>query len=178
MLHTLEINIRPAVLSDAIDMAEVYMGSFEAAYKNIIPADYIREKRVNSNENMIRVLSDENYSRFQYVILHKDAIVGVMTVAPARDDDTDDSFYELHGIYISPNYFRQGIGAQAINFALDKARTLGKQTMILWVFADNICSIKFYEKSGFITDGKTRTLNCGKPLIAIRMRREINSQII
>ena len=40
----INITIRPAVLTDAPDMAEVHMRSWEVAYKDIIPAEYIKEK--------------------------------------------------------------------------------------------------------------------------------------
>ena len=169
----MKIYIRSAVLEDAPDMAEAYMRSWEVAYKNIVPADYIREKRKKNIAQTKRILNDENLNLFQYVILIDNAIVGVMTIAPARDDDTDDNFYELCGIYLHPDYYRQGIGTHAMDFAFDKARNLGKKIMTLWVFADNINSIKFYEKCGFAADGKTKILNCGKPLTAIRMRKDL-----
>ena len=43
----MDIVIRLATSSDALDMAEVHMRSWEIAYKNIIPADYIREKNAD-----------------------------------------------------------------------------------------------------------------------------------
>jgi len=47
-IHNLDyrrrITIRLAVHSDAPDMAEVLMRSWETAYKDIIPLDFIREK--------------------------------------------------------------------------------------------------------------------------------------
>ena len=38
-----KVFIRLAVPADAPDMAEVHMRSWEVAYKDIIPAEYIRE---------------------------------------------------------------------------------------------------------------------------------------
>ena len=50
----LNITIRLASPDDALDMAVVGMRSWEAAYKNILSADYIREKMLpawnNTNE--------------------------------------------------------------------------------------------------------------------------------
>lgn len=86
------------------------------------------------------MLNDKKLSPFQYAILVDSAIIGIMTVAPSRDEDTDDSFYELHGIYLHPDYFRLGIGRQAVEFACGIARSLGKINMILWVFDDNVPS--------------------------------------
>ena len=169
----MNITIRLAVPADAPDMAEAYMRSWEVAYENIVPADYIREKRKGNAAKTERMLNDENFSRYQHVILRDDVIVGIIMIGPARDDDTDDSFYELHGIYLHPDYFRQGIGSYAMDFAFEKARSLGKTAMTVWVFAENINSIKFYEKCGFVADGKTKILNCGKDLEAVRMRKDL-----
>ena len=96
-----------------------------------------------------------------------------MTVAPSYDDDLDDSFYDLQVIYLHPDYYRQGIGSQAIEFAYDIARGLGKTAMTVWLLADNDNAKKFYEKCGFITDGKTKTKDYGKTLTLIRMRKEL-----
>ena len=38
------VNIRLAVPSDASDIAEILMRSWEAAYGNIIPTDFIEKK--------------------------------------------------------------------------------------------------------------------------------------
>jgi GNAT superfamily N-acetyltransferase len=107
------------------------------------------------------------------VIQQNGKTVGNMCVAPPQDNDVDDSVYELHGIYLHPDYYRQGIGSQAMEFAYNIARNLGKTVMTVWVFEDNTNSVRFYEKCGFTADGKTKILNCGKPLTAIRMRRDL-----
>ena len=60
-----------------------------------------------------------------------------------------------------------------MEFAFDKARSLGKTAMTVWVFAENTNSIKFYEKCGFTADGKTKIYNCGKDMNCIRMRRDL-----
>ena len=164
------IAIRLAVPADAPDMAEVGMRSWEAAYKDILSAEYIREKNATRPELFKRVITDDNMH--SYVIQYEGKTVGIMRIAPPQDDDLGEDFYELHYIYIHPDYYRQGIGTQAMEFAYGKARSLGKTAMALWVFAENINSIKFYEKCGFVADGKVREENRGKVTKSIRMRIE------
>jgi len=172
----MKTEIRLATPANAFDMAEVYMRSWEVSYKDIVPADFISEKRKKSVAQMEYMLNDEKLSPFQYAIFVDNVIVGVITVAPSCDEDTDDSFYELHGIYIHPNYFRKGIGTQAVEFACGIARRLGKENMILWVFEDNTNSVNFYSKCGFVADGKAKIIDCGKELNAIRMKMNILSR--
>lgn len=167
----MEINIRLAVPADALDMAEIHMRSWEVAYKDIIPMDYIREKNATRPALWQRIVTDENTSK--YVIQIGEKIVGFMDIAPSRDDDANDDIYELHGIYLHPDYYRQGIGTQAINVAFDKARGKGKTVMTLWVLEENSSSISFYKKSGFAADGNSKILDYGKPIKCIRMSRRL-----
>ena len=50
-----------------------------------------------------------------------------MKIAPPQNDDVGDDFYELHYIYLHPDYFRMGIGTQAMVFAFEKLEVLGKR---------------------------------------------------
>ncbi|MDD2503811.1 MAG: GNAT family N-acetyltransferase [Clostridia bacterium] len=166
------ITIRLAVPTDAPDMAEVHMRSWEVAYKNIIPAEYINEKNATRPELYKRIITNDN--KTQYVIRKCGETVGIMcVVATPQDDDADAGTCELEGIYLHPNYYRQGIGTQAMSFAFDLGRSMNKKTMTLWVFTENTNTIKFYEKCGFVADGKTKTYDMGKAMGCIRMRRDL-----
>ena len=165
------ITIRLAVPSDAPDMAEVLMRSWETAYKDIIPSDFIREKNATRPSQFNRIITDENAN--SYVIQYEGKTIGIMSIAASQDDDIDGGCYELQNIYLHPDHFQQGIGTHALTFAFNKARGINKTSMIVWVFADNSNSIQFYEKCGFIPDGKTKTLDYGKAMKCIRMRRAL-----
>ena len=165
------VAIRLAVPADAPEMAEVGMRSWEAAYKDIIPADFIRQKNATRPEHFKKSITHEN--KYTYVIQRGGKTVGIMHVAPSSDMDLDDSFYELHYIYLHPDYFRQGIGTKALDFAFDLARKLGKTAMSVWVLAENVNSIKFYEKCGFIADGSVKPREYGRVLECIRMRKTL-----
>ena len=166
----MDINIRLAVPSDASDMAEIHARSWEAAYKDMLPMEFIKEKNATRNELWHRIITDEN--KIYYIIQANGKTAGLMAVAPPLDDDADDSVYELRAIYLNPDYFRRGIGSKAMDFAFHKARELGKTTMTVWTFAENLNTIKFYEKCGFVADGSTKTLEYGKIMDCVRMRRD------
>ena len=165
----MNITIRLATPADAPDMAEVHMRSWEVAYKDIIPPEYIQATNATRPALWKRIITDENTT--QYVIQTRGKTVGIMcVVATPQDDDVSNDVCELEGIYLHPDYYRQGIGTQAMEFAFDIARGWGKTAMTLWVFAENANSIKFYEKCGFTADGKTKTLDCGRTMECMRMR--------
>ena len=164
------ITIRLAVPSDAPDMAEVHMRSWEVAYKGILPDEYIREKNATRNALYARVITEENDT--SYVIQCSGKTVGIMCVAPPQDKELIDC-HELHYIYLHPNYFRRGIGTQAMELAYSIARGLGKTGLVLWVLEKNVNSIQFYKKCGFVADGGSWERNFDKPLRSIRMRKEL-----
>ncbi|MCL2406648.1 MAG: GNAT family N-acetyltransferase [Defluviitaleaceae bacterium] len=163
--------IRIAVPSDAPAMAEVIMRSWEAAYENILLPEYIYEKNNTRVELYKRVITDENSS--SYVILQDGEIAGTMKLDEATDDDLSKEYCEMHYIYLHPRYFRQGIGTFAVAFAVNKARELGKTYISVWVISENINSVGFYEKNGFVADGTIKTQERGKPVEIMRMIRNI-----
>jgi ribosomal protein S18 acetylase RimI-like enzyme len=112
----------------------------------------------------------------QYVIQKDGKTIGILSIGLPKDDDLGDEYYELHGIYLHPDYFRQGIGTQVMEFVYSNAHALGKRYITLWVFAENASSIRFYEKSGFAPDGKEKTMECGKVMNCIRMRKDLYSE--
>ena len=165
------ITIRLARPADAPDMAEIHARSWEVAYKDIIPDDYIKTKNATRPALFKRIITDENTT--QYVIQVDGKSVGIMGIDFPQDNDVSDDFYELRGIYLHPDYYRKGIGTQAVDFAFDKARSLGKKYMNVWVFAENYNSIKFYEKCGFTADGQSKTYDCRKITNCIRMKKDL-----
>ena len=116
------ITIRLAVPADAPDMAEVMMRSWEAAYKDIIPAEYVREKNATRLDMFKRTLPENIYT---YVIQYEEKTVGIVRVAPPDYGDMDNAYYDLHSLYLHPDYFGQGIGTQAMEFVFEKARIHG-----------------------------------------------------
>lgn len=167
----MNITIRLAKPEDAPDMAEVLARSWEIAYKDIIPMEYIKAKNATRSDQFARIITHDN--KTQHVVQADNKTMGIMNVAPPQDDDVSDEFYELHGLYLHPEYYRMGIGTQTMNFAIDVARNLGKKYMTLWVFAENRNSINFYTKCGYAPDGKTKSIDCGKRMECIRMRKQI-----
>jgi len=162
----MNITIRLATPADALDMAEIHMRSWEVAYKDIIPMEYIKAKNATRQELWQRIVTEDNDRH--YVLQVDGKTVGMMTIALPKEEQGEE-YYELHGIYLHPDYFGGGIGTRAVEFAFDRARQLGKSKMIVWTFAENHKAIKFYEKFSFVADGCTDTRDYGKIVYSVRM---------
>ena len=94
-----------------------------------------------------------------------------MGIGISRDEDAAEGTYELMGLYLLPEYFRQGIGTQAMEFAYSEARKHEMKVITVWLLEDNIDAKKFYAKCGFVSDGGFMERNFGKTLNSIRMRK-------
>jgi len=103
-----DLVIRLATPVDAVDMAEVHMRSWEVAYKDIIPEEYIREKNSTRPAMWEKNLTEGKYPA--RVILLDDKIIGIMCFDAPQDNDVGENACELHYIYLHPEYFRRGIG--------------------------------------------------------------------
>jgi len=168
----MNIVIRSANPSDAPHVAEILMRSWEAAYRGIMPADFIQARNSLRPEQYKQLLAADE--RTYYVICNGERIVGYMRIVNASEgDDAASSAYDLEQIYLHPDCWRQGIGTQAMAFACALARDAGKSAMVVWVLSENTAAIAFYEKCGFFADGAKRQWNYGKVLEGIRMRRAL-----
>ena len=166
------ITIRLAIPSDAPDIAEILMRSWEVAYGNIIPVDFIQKRNSIRMEQFKQAITEENDT--YYTIQTDGKTVGYMRVVNAlSDDDSECEVSDLEQIYLHPDYYRQGIGTRAMNFAYSVALSSRKTVMIVWVLAENTAAIKFYGKCGFVADGERKKREYGKVLELIRMRKSL-----
>jgi RimJ/RimL family protein N-acetyltransferase len=161
--------IRKAAFSDAADMANIHMRSWEAAYEGIIPAQTIAEKNAGRPAMWEKTLSGEHND---YIALSGGTAVGLMGIHPSHDADGPD-IGELGAIYLHPDFFGKGYGREMVGFAIKTLIQQGFSAVTLWVLEDNLRARRFYKKCGFAFDGTQKDMVIGKPLIAIRYRKEI-----
>lgn len=84
--------------------------------------------------------------------------------ADTRDADKDDSYGEVWGLYLMPEYWSKGIGTELINWGLNELKKRNYDKVTLWVLEDNLKARIFYEKIGFKHDGTIKEINIGKIL--------------
>jgi RimJ/RimL family protein N-acetyltransferase len=166
----MDITIRLAKAVDTSDIAELMAHSLEAVYRDVLPEKYIRETKAKYPTHF-NFITDENNTH--YVIQADNKTIGITAITPPTDDDVDDNCYEIHGVWLHPDYYRQGIGTKAMKFIFEIIRNLGKTVIVVRVLEKNINFIKFYEKCGFTVDGKTGTVDVGEAMNYIRMKRDL-----
>ncbi|MGG5461131.1 N-acetyltransferase family protein [Clostridium sp. B9] len=165
-------DIRYAYISDAKDLAKIHSNSWKVSYKGIIPDEILDnfniEKKQRYFERVIKDGLEENA-----VILSNNEVIGFICIGKCRDTDKTDSYGEVWGIYLLPEYFGRGVGTKLINWGLGELRNRGYKKVTLWVLEDNIKARKFYEKVGFKHDGTIKEINIGKSLNEYRYEKII-----
>ena len=149
--------IREAKVEDAAKIAEIEVNSSRYAYKNIVSdeclfKDLSVESRVPVYEYWI------SQKRFElYVNEDPDTgiIKGMMGIGMCEDEDKDNAF-ELHFIYVDPDYVRAGTGTEMLKFFEQKGSEKGCSEYVIWVLEENGMGRNFYEKHNYHSDGKDK----------------------
>jgi RimJ/RimL family protein N-acetyltransferase len=143
--------IRRAVVADAPAIAELHVRTWQSAYRHVFPAGPLDAMAADDArvEGWRQNVVDPDVPVF---VVDEDGIVGFVAVGPSRDEDCDG---ELWGIYVVPEAWGTGAGAELMRAGLDY---LGARfgEAILWVLDDNPRARRFYEKHGWAPDGATK----------------------
>lgn len=156
-----DMTVRPAVVSDAPAVALVHVRTWQVAYRGHMPDDLLDnlslESRTAGWERLIP-------SGGVWVALSEDSVVGFASAEPSRDADAES---ELYAIYLLPTAWGSGLAEPLITAALS-----GMTDVVLWVLDDNPRARRFYERLGFVADGKTREETFGSAVVReVRYRR-------
>lgn len=92
-------------------------------------------------------------------------VVGFVGYGDCNNDDIKDAG-EVFAIYVLAEYYGKGVGRALMDAALD---LLLQDRVAVWVLQGNKRAIRFYEKCGFRSDGKSDTKILGSPITEIRM---------
>ena len=170
------MNIRRATVSDAPALARVHVDSWQVAYRGIVPDSHLERFTYQRREDAFRQAIAANLEE-TYLIQDGDHAVGILTIGASRDADLDVNITgEIWGIYITPEYWRRGIGTLLVREAERILGSRGCRDVVLWVLADNLDARRFYEKMGYSADGTCKVVELGKPLNAVRYRKMMNTE--
>jgi ribosomal protein S18 acetylase RimI-like enzyme len=137
------MNIRPATLSDARQIAEVHVSSWQHAYRGLVPDSYLDRLSVDKREIAWQRSIAEGTPEL-WVAEQDSKILGWVAFGPSRDDDASSSVGEVEAIYILPNNWRQGVGRGLWLVAQNRLMARNFTTVTLWVLVDNERAIHFY----------------------------------
>ena len=149
------VQIRPAVPADAEQLAEVHVRSWQAAYRGMLPDEFLDRLDIDGRVERWRTrLAQQQAPATTTVAVVAGRLVGFASVGPSRDDDLSPvDWLELNTIYLVPSAWGTGVGSRLLRAALEEGRQY-----FLWVFTANHRARAFYRKAGFLPDGVSRPI--------------------
>jgi ribosomal protein S18 acetylase RimI-like enzyme len=167
--------IRAAAFEDASRLAEIHITSWQAAYVDLLPAEFLdalSDELATRTEQWQDWLSTESPQRAVLVAVDGDEIVGFAHVGPSGDKDLKPGEVgELYAMYLDPGRFRQGWGTDLMAAVFEELRAGGFSEASLWVMTANTAAQAFYENAGWKADGAQTDHCLGITIPAVRYRR-------
>jgi len=169
-----KVRVRDAKPEDARTVAEIHVAAWRAAYRELMPADYLASLSVEDRADMwTRSIIRGGPSRLAIAEVDG-ALAGFCSFGPTRDELPEDCA-EIYAINVAPERWRLGAGRALCEHALRQAALREHKTMTLWVVKGNDPARRFYERLGYRPDGAER-LNSQLvpvPFDEVRYRRPI-----
>lgn len=148
--------IREATINDAARTAEIDVISSRYAYQDILSEELLKDLTV---ENRIPVhtrwISEKRFDMYVYEDPATGIVKAMMGIGMNEDEDKEGAF-ELHFIYVDPEYVRKGIGSEMIRFFEEKGKEKGCREFVIWVLEENEMGRNCYEKNHYHFDGKDK----------------------
>lgn len=144
-------------------LSRIYEESWRFAYKGIIPQDYLD----SIPKGQWAASADK--PNISTLVLFKDGeMIGTASFCPSRFEDMA-GWGEVVSIYLLPDFMGKGYGKMLFAEAVRGLEEMGFRDIFLWVLEENTNARRFYEKQGFVPNGKYLDDNIGgKPLREIQ----------
>jgi len=170
--------IRPATAHDAERIAEVHVRSWQAAYRGLMPQEYLDAlEPADRLPRWQQLLTNPDLAGNEVLVADDgDSICGFASFGPTRDADGDASRTgEVRAIYLAPGAMGQGVGRRLLAASVDRLVRAGFEQVTLWVLDTNARARRFYEIAGFRADGAVQADHrTGFRLDEVRYRRPLS----
>jgi ribosomal protein S18 acetylase RimI-like enzyme len=153
------MEVRTARDGDVRQIAEVHVRTWQGAYRDQVPDDFLDALSVDDSEVRWHVIVAGTNLPFTgtFVLEEDTGVVGFAHIAPSRDDDAPPGTGEVTSIYVLPEHWGRGGGRALMDGAVESLRAGGYSTATLWVLDTNWRARRFYEIAGWLPDGGTKS---------------------
>jgi GNAT superfamily N-acetyltransferase len=162
-------------VDDTGTVGEVHVRAWQAAYRGVMPDEYLDGLRPEDRADMWRRAIEANWSGQRDVITFDGQVAGFAAYGPERDSD-DVTRGELYAINLHPENWRHGLGRRLLRHATAEMSRLGFTAAVLWVVASNDRARRFYETEGWRFDNTERTETVdGATVVEVRYGRSLSN---
>ena len=145
------MRVRDAMPEDAEAIAAVHVRTWQGAYSHIFPTDRLAGISVDARAQFWRRLLTDPPPRTYQLVAEDEAGTSRLR---GRRTGRGEALAEVYAIYVLPEAWGLGHGRALIAGLLDRLRRAGFREAILWVFADNPRTRRFYEQGDWRLDGE------------------------
>ena len=145
----------------------VHYKAWQEAYPGLVDQNYLDKMSLEKCEEIA-------YRWLDNILVAKDSgrVIGFVGYGKCRNEDLIDAG-EVFAIYVLAEYYGKGVGKALMDAALNLLRDYSQ--IAVWVLEGNKRAIKFYEKCGFRSDGKTEEITLGTPVVEMHMVMKKNA---
>ncbi len=167
------VSVRIARPEDAAPVARVHVRSWQAAYRGLLPDDYLDGLRPEDRAARYTFGVTGPGLPTTVVAMVDGVIAGFATTGPCRDADAADTG-ELLALYVDPDAWGTGMGRRLLAESRTDLERRGFTRAVLWVLVGNQRAERFYATDGWGPDGDRRTeVVWGVAVDEIRYRRAL-----
>ncbi|NNN01620.1 MAG: GNAT family N-acetyltransferase [Acidimicrobiaceae bacterium] len=167
------ITYREAIDPDRSDIARVHVRSWQVGYRGLIPDEYLDQLRPEDRAARYTFGAEESTGPQWIVGVDEAAVVGFIQFGRSRDQDALEHG-EVFALYVDPQYWGRGVGRALLDRAQHSLYHRGFRAANLWVLADNVRTMRFYERNGWSPDGLRHSEEVwGLVVESVRYQREL-----
>ena len=172
------VRIRWGVVDDAAQVTEIHVQGWKIGYRGMLPQEALDGIEASQRlPRWTRTLEGAAWPRRGTLVVEDDdgRLVGFADLRPTADSDGDpDVVGEIASLYVHPDVWRHGVGAQLMAESVQRLRAAGFAAATLWVHDANERAIRFYEHAGWTPDGATNLDTVrGQQIMEARYRRAL-----
>lgn len=170
------VHLRRARRSDARAVAEVHVRTWQHAYRDLLPANFLAGLTVDARERYWQAELDVMpEDRLPWLADAQGQVVGFASVGPSRDVDAPGTIGEVYALYVLPDCWDRGFGRDLLRHAERDLSAHGYDEATLWVLASNQRARRFYERAGWTLDGERTERIGGFETEEVRYRRVLEA---
>lgn len=136
------MNIRRMEPCDADEVARLYVKSWQAGYKGLLPQYYLDLLSPDRWKDKFAGLPGS------FVLTEGGVIAGHSCARPAADERMP-GWGEVHTLYVLPEYWGKGFGTALLDNSVKWLEQQGFDRIYLWALDTNVRARRLYEKYGF-----------------------------
>jgi len=145
--------------SDIPRVAEIRVFAWRCAYRGIVSDRHLFNEltvisRIENLEKHLANSDGDSFEQNRYV--YDDGIIKAFLMVGQCGDTDKPHAFELGAIYVDPCLQGKGIGKALAAHCEKVAAAHGYKEICLWTFEKNAPARAFYEKLGYVHDGKTQ----------------------